>query len=112
MDFVLPLWITITLASAAGAWTYAVIRPYRDGWLPALSSVASGTLMGTFLSYSICEYMNWTSIHQHHAVAFAIGLLGMILARAAVAMTESEAGQIVKRAFKRLLGLPDDEEKK
>lgn len=111
MDLILPLWATVAIASAAGAWTYAIIRPYRDGWLPAISSVSCGTIMGVFFSYSICEYMGWNSIHQHHAVAFAVGLLGMIMARAAVALTETEAGQIAKRTLKRLLGLPDDEGK-
>lgn len=110
-DFFLPVWITVIIASGAGAWVYAVIRPYTDSVWKAVSTIIAGSLMGSFLTFGVCEYMNWKSIHQHNAVAFAIGLLGIIFARGAVSMAESEATTIIGAALRRFLGVPPKESK-
>ena len=109
--FLLPPWISIASvvgASAAGAFVFAILRPHKNSWLFGVGTIAAGTLMGGFLTFGVCEWMGWPSLHIHNIVGFGVGLLGVTLARAMVMLTESHAMNIVTAALRRMLGLKDD----
>lgn len=109
--FILPPWISVASvvgASAAGAITFAVIRPHKDSVLLGLGTIAVGTLMGGFLSFGFCAWLKWQSIHEHNIMGFFVGLLGVIFCRAIVTAAESQAANIVMSGIRRLLGVKDE----
>lgn len=101
----LPLWGAVALAACAGSMTFALIRPNRESLLAAVAQILTGAVTGTVLAYAICEWAHFVTPHQHMFVAYVIGLLGMSLARAAVTLTETQAGKVAMGALRRALGI-------
>lgn len=112
MDPLLPIEATRALAGAAGSLVFAFIAPDRESWIKALAKIFTGTVASFWLAPFLCEWREWKTPAEQHAVAFGLGLVGFICCKAVISAAESEAAQGAAasfvRAIKRAFGWPDD----
>lgn len=102
-DFTVPLWLTVTLASSVGVSMYAMYRLPKETWRFIVGSIFTGTAMGPFLTFGICEFFALQSAHYHHIGGFLVGLLGIPVTRVAINLVETQGVQLLIGAIRRLL---------
>lgn len=104
--------ITLALAGLSGSFVFAFIRP-DPRLLHSIGSIASGAVTSFFVAPWICDWRDLNSIHGQHAVAFAVGLLGMLICRGGVAsMERMNLGEILMGMLKIKPPGEDDKEKR
>ncbi len=100
----------MTLGSLAGASVFGFVRPDRENFKRALLTAGLGVVISMACTPGLCRYLGLEAIEYKVAFAFANGVGGMTVTKAAVVAMQTEApsvGQWVVKAIKKLFGMQE-----
>lgn len=117
MDGLFPPWLIVLSFAAAGSGTFLVIHPYKAKSFTrevfgSLWTFIAGSAAGMAFTFSICEYTGFANPYYQWSAAYVIGLTGITICRTIVLMAESEGMAIISRAIKRMLGVPENDNRR
>ncbi len=98
------------LGALAGATVFGFVRPDREDRKRALLTASLGVIISMICTPGMCRYFSLEAIEYKVIVAFANGVGGMTICKAAIVAMQTEApsvSQWVVKAVKKLFGIQE-----